>query len=384
MAVAPSIDLELFQILSEDGALIGERPSSLNDEALEAMYKHMRFLRLVDERMLTLQRQGRISFYGACTGQEAAVIGSGLALEPQDWVYPALREGGVALIRGFDFEDYVAQLFGNAADKTLGRQMPCHYTDRGTHFVSLSSPIATQLPQAIGTAWAMKLRGDEAVVIGYMGDGATSEGDFHVAMNLAGLHNLPIVLFCQNNQWAISSFSGFAGAERTTFAARALGYGLAGLRVDGNDALACYAAEQWAANRARANAGPTLIEFFTYRAEGHSTSDDPSGYRSAQEREEWPLGDPVMRLKNHLIAIGEWDEERQEKMDLEAAEHVKKVTKEAETNGILGHGLHHPFRTMFEDVFEELPWHLQEQANQAVRERETKFPEGLPAKGVQG
>jgi len=138
------------------------------------------------------------------------------------------------------------------------------------------------------------------------------------------------------------------------------------------------AMQRWAANRARANAGPTLIEFFTYRAEGHSTSDDPSGYRSAQERSEWPLGDPVMRLKNHLIALGEWDEERQEKMDLEAAEHVKKVTKEAEANGILGHGLHHPFRTMFEDVFEELPWHLREQADQAVHERKTKFPEGLP------
>ena len=157
----------------------------------------------------------------------------------------------------------------------------------------------------------------------------------------------------------------------------ALGYGLAGLRVDGNDALACYAAERWAANRARANAGPTLIEFFTYRAEGHSTSDDPTGYRSAQERTEWPLGDPVTRLKDHLIAIGEWDEDRQEKMDLEAAEHVKKVTKEAEANGILGHGLHHPFRTMFEDVFEELPWHLKEQSKQAIREREIKFPGGL-------
>ncbi|MEC8715198.1 MAG: thiamine pyrophosphate-dependent enzyme, partial [Pseudomonadota bacterium] len=188
----------------------------------------------------------------------------------------------------------------------------------------------------------------------------------------------PVILNVINNQWAISSFSGFAGSERATFASRAIGYGLAGLRVDGNDPLACYAAERWAANRARTNSGPTLIEFFTYRAEGHSTSDDPSGYRSAQERSEWPLGDPVMRLKKHLIAIGEWDEERQEKMDLEAAEHVKKVTKEAEANGILGHGLHHPFRTMFEDVFEELPWHLREQADQAVHERETKFPEGLP------
>jgi 2-oxoisovalerate dehydrogenase E1 component alpha subunit len=183
-----------------------------------------------------------------------------------------------------------------------------------------------------------------------------------------------VILNVVNNQWAISSFSGFAGGERATFAARGVGYGIASLRVDGNDALACYAAEQWAANRARANAGPTLIEHFSYRAEGHSTSDDPSQYRSAQERSEWPLGDPVMRLKNHLIAMGEWDEERQEKLDLDSAEQVKAATKEAEKNGILGHGLHHPFHTMFEDVFEELPWHLEEQAAQAIREREIKWP----------
>jgi 2-oxoisovalerate dehydrogenase E1 component alpha subunit len=182
-----------------------------------------------------------------------------------------------------------------------------------------------------------------------------------------------VILNVINNQWAISSFSGFAGAERTTFAARGLGYGIAALRVDGNDALACYAAAEWAANRARGNHGPTLIEYFTYRAEGHSTSDDPSGYRSAQEREEWPLGDPVTRLKAHFIAIGEWDEERHAAMDLECAERVKATTKEAEKNGILGHGLHHPFHTMFEDVYEELPWHLEEQADQAIRERIAKF-----------
>ena len=167
---------------------------------------------------------------------------------------------------------------------------------------------------------------------------------------------------------------------RTTFAARALGYGLAGLRVDGNDALACYAAERWAANRARANAGPTLIEFFTYRAEGHSTSDDPSGYRSAQEREEWPLGDPIMRLKRHLIGRGVWSVEQQEQMDKECVDAVKEAVKEAAKNGILGHGLHQPFETMFEDVFEEMPWHLREQADQADREREIKWPDAEASK----
>jgi 2-oxoisovalerate dehydrogenase E1 component alpha subunit len=164
-------------------------------------------------------------------------------------------------------------------------------------------------------------------------------------------------------------------SERTTFAARAIGYGIAGLRIDGNDPLAVYAAERWAADRARSNKGPTLIEHFTYRAEGHSTSDDPSAYRSAQEREEWPLGDPIMRLKRHLIALGEWSVEQHDAMDLELAESVKAATKEAEKNGILGHGMHHPFHTMFEDVFEELPWHLEEQAEQAIRERKIKWPQ---------
>jgi 2-oxoisovalerate dehydrogenase E1 component alpha subunit len=221
---------------------------------------------------------------------------------------------------------------------------------------------------------ASAIKGDSRIAAAWVGEGSTAESDFHAAVTFAAVYNAPVVFNVINNQWAISSFSGFAGGERATFAARAIGYGIAGLRVDGNDALAVYAAEQWAANRARANMGPTLIEHFTYRAEGHSTSDDPSQYRSAQEREEWPLGDPIMRLKQHLIASGEWSEAQQAEMDRELAEAVKTATKEAEKNGILGHGLHHPFKTMFEDVFEELPWHLEEQAEQAIRERRIKWP----------
>jgi 2-oxoisovalerate dehydrogenase E1 component alpha subunit len=174
-----------------------------------------------------------------------------------------------------------------------------------------------------------------------------------------------VILNVINNQWAISSFSGFAGAEATTFAARAIGYGIAGLRVDGNDALAVYAATEWAAERARSNAGPTLIEYFTYRAEGHSTSDDPTKYRSAEENAKWPLGDPIARLKQHLILIGAWDEDRQTAMDREVAEEVRAAQKEAESIGVLSDGLRqHPFATMFEDVFEEMPWHLREQSRQ--------------------
>jgi 2-oxoisovalerate dehydrogenase E1 component alpha subunit len=222
---------------------------------------------------------------------------------------------------------------------------------------------------------ASAIKGDTRISSAWVGDGSTAEGDFHAALTFATVYNAPVVFNVVNNQWAISSFSGFAGAERATFASRGMGYGVASLRVDGNDILAVYAAARWAANRARANCGPTLIEHFTYRAEGHSTSDDPGAYRSAQEREEWPLGDPIMRLKRHLVALGEWSVEAHQAMDAELVDAVKAATKEAEKNGVLGHGLHHPFRTMFEDVFEEIPWHLQEQAEQAMRERRIKWPE---------
>ncbi len=343
----------LVRVLGDDDKAHGPWDPKLDADTLRAMLGHMAMTRAFDERMFRGQRQGKTSFYMKCTGEEATSVSASMALAGDDMVFPK-------------------------GDKLKGRQLPIMYSSREHSFFTISGNLATQTPQAVGWAMASAMKGDSRIAATWVGEGSTAEGDFHSACTFATVYNAPVILNVINNQWAISSFSGFAGAERTTFAARALGYGLAGLRVDGNDALACYAAERWAANRARANAGPTLIEFFTYRAEGHSTSDDPSGYRSAQERSEWPLGDPVMRLKNHLIALGEWDEERQEKMDLEAAEHVKKVTKEAEANGILGHGLHHPFRTMFEDVFEELPWHLREQADQAVHERKTKFPEGLP------
>ncbi len=268
----------------------------------------------------------------------------------------------------------INQIYSNKGDKLKGRQLPIMYSSREHSFFTISGNLATQTPQAVGWAMASAIKGDSRIAATWVGEGSTAEGDFHSACTFASVYNAPVILNVINNQWAISSFSGFAGAERTTFANRAVGYGLAGLRIDGNDALAVYAATQWAAERARSNKGPTLIEHFTYRAEGHSTSDDPTAYRSAQEREEWPLGDPVNRLKKHLIALGEWSEEQHAKMDEECAQQVKAATKEAEKNGILGHGLHHPFRTMFQDVYEDLPWHLEEQAKQAKREREIKWP----------
>jgi 2-oxoisovalerate dehydrogenase E1 component alpha subunit len=216
-------------------------------------------------------------------------------------------------------------------------------------------------------------RADTRISAVWCGDGSTAEGDFHSALTFAAVYNAPVIFQVVNNQWAISSFSGFAGSERTTFAARAIGYGIAGLRVDGNDALAAFAAMQWAANRARTNGGPTLIEYFTYRGEGHSTSDDPGAYRAAEEYALWPLGDPVTRLKDHLIASSAWSDEKHEALILELSDFVKASQKEAEQNGILGHGLHHPMETMFEDVFEEMPWHLKEQCEQMLEEQRDKF-----------
>ncbi|NQX95426.1 MAG: 3-methyl-2-oxobutanoate dehydrogenase (2-methylpropanoyl-transferring) subunit alpha [Erythrobacter sp.] len=364
----------LVRVLGDDNKAHGPWDPKLDPETLRTMLGHMAMVRAFDERMFRGQRQGKTSFYMKCTGEEATSVASAMALASDDMIFPSYRQQGVLLVRGYPMIEMINQIYSNKGDKLKGRQLPIMYSSREHSFFSISGNLATQTPQAVGWAMASAIKGDSRIAATWVGEGSTAEGDFHSACTFATVYNAPVILNVINNQWAISSFSGFAGAERTTFAARALGYGLAGLRVDGNDALACYAAQQWAANRARANAGPTLIEFFTYRAEGHSTSDDPSGYRSAQEREEWPLGDPVMRLKDHLIAIGEWDEDRQAAMDKECADYVKATTKEAEKNGILGHGLHHSFHTMFEDVFEELPWHLEEQAEQATRERKIKWP----------
>jgi 2-oxoisovalerate dehydrogenase E1 component alpha subunit len=242
------------------------------------------------------------------------------------------------------------------------------YSSREHGFFTISGNLGTQFPQAVGWAMAAAIKGDSRIAMGWIGDGATAEGDFHAGMTFAAVFNVPVVLAVVNNQWAISSFSGIAGGERATFAQRAVGYGMAGLRVDGNDPLAVYAAVQWAAERARSNFGPALIEFFTYRAEGHSTSDDPAGYRPAGEAKAWPLGDPVERLRAHLIAIGEWDEERHVEMTAECDAAVRAAQKESEKLGILPEQGKDDVGSMFEDVYADVPWHLAEQRDQALDE----------------
>lgn len=364
----------LIRVLDEEHRAVGPWDPKLDPETLRRMLRVMALTRAFDDRMYRGQRQGKTSFYMKCTGEEATSVASAFALADDDMVFPSYRQQGILIARGYPIVEMINQIYSNRADKLKGRQLPIMYSSREHNFFTISGNLATQYPQAAGWAMASAIKGDNRIAASWIGEGSSAEGDAHAAFVFATVFNAPVVFNIVNNQWAISSFSGFAGGERATFAAKAVGYGIAGLRVDGNDPLAVYAAMRWAANRARSNMGPTLIEHFTYRAEGHSTSDDPSQYRSAQERAEWPLGDPIMRLKRHLVGQGEWSEEAHKAMDLELAEEVKAATKEAEKNGVLGHGLHHPFHTMFEDVFEELPWHLEEQAEQAIRERRIKWP----------
>ncbi len=364
----------LVRVLDEQHEAVGPWNPRLSPETLLKIFRTMALTRAFDERLYRAQRQGKTSFYMKCTGEEATSVSAAAAMQGDDMVFPSYRQHGILMWRGYPLVEMVNQIYSNAGDKLKGRQLPIMYSVPELSFFTISGNLTTQYPQAVGWAMASAIKGDTRIASCWCGEGSTAEGDFHSAMTFASVYNAPVILNVVNNQWAISSFSGFAGAERTTFAARALGYGIAGLRVDGNDALAVYAATRWAAERARANKGPTLIEHFTYRAEGHSTSDDPSAYRSAQESAEWPLGDPIHRLKQHCIGLGIWDEERHAAMDLELAEMVKAATKQAEKNGVLGHGMHQPFETMFEDVFEELPWHLQEQMAQALEERAAKWP----------
>jgi len=303
-----------------------------------------------------------------CTGEEAIAVAAQAALDRDDMHFPTYRQQGLLIARGYPLTEMMNQIYSNKGDKLKGRQLPIMYSDKAHGFFSISGNLGTQFPQAVGWAMAAAIKGDSRICMGWIGDGATAEGDFHSAMTFAAVYNAPVILATVNNQWAISSFSGIAGAERATFAQRAVGYGIAGLRVDGNDALAVYAAVHWAAERARSNGGPTLIEFFTYRAEGHSTSDDPSGYRPTNEAKLWPLGDPVERLKAHLLALGEWDEERHAAMTTECDADVRAAQKESEKLGILPEQGKDGIETMFDDVYAEVPWHLAEQREQALSE----------------
>ena len=370
----------LVRVLGDDHLAVAPWDPRLSPDRLRAMLRLMQLQRAFDDRMFRAQRQGKTSFYMKATGEEAIAIAATMALSRDDMCFPSYRQQGILLARDYPLVDMMNQIYSNRGDRLKGRQLPIMYSAKDFGFFSISGNLATQYPQAVGWAMASAAKGDSRIAAVWCGEGSTAEGDFHSAMTFAAVYNAPVIMNVVNNQWAISSFSGFAGGERTTFAARAVGYGIAGLRVDGNDPLAVYAATAWAADRARTNNGPTLIEHFTYRAEGHSTSDDPNAYRAREEYAAWPLGDPVLRLRDHLIAIGEWDDARHDAQAAQLTDTVKAAQKAAEKNGILGHGMHQPFATMFEDVFEHMPPHLVEQRDQMLAEQTRKFGDRNPAR----
>jgi 2-oxoisovalerate dehydrogenase E1 component alpha subunit len=359
----------IIHVLDREGEAVGPWAGLLSDTELLEGLRHMMTLRAFDARMQMAQRQGKTSFYMQHMGEEAVSCAFRKALLPGDMNFPTYRQAGLLIAGGYPLVEMACQIYSNEHDALKGRQLPVFYSSREHGFFSISGNLATQYVQAVGWAMASAIKHDSKIAIAWIGDGATAESDFHAALAFASTYRAPVVLNIVNNQWAISSFQGIAGGEETTFAARAIGYGLPGLRVDGNDFLAVYSVTQWAAERSRTGGGPTLIELVTYRGAAHSTSDDPARYRAKDDAEHWPLGDPILRLKAHLIKIGEWSEERHQALVSELEALVASSWKEAVTFGTMTEGPKLDADLMFEDVFKEMPENLRRQQALMRKER---------------
>src|SRR3989475_9811339 len=352
----------LVRVLDDDGRPVGPWVPTIDADRLRHGLRTMLKTRAFDARMMIAQRQKKISFYMQCLGEEAIAAAHSMALEPGDMCFPTYRQQGLLLTRDdIPMAEMMCQLMSNERDPMKGRQLPVMYSYKRAGFFSISGNVATQFIQAVGWGMASAIRGDTRIASAWIGDGSTAEADFHTALTFAHVYRAPVILNVVNNQWAISTFQAIAGGEATTFAARGVGFGIASLRVDGNDFLAVYAASRWAAERARANLGPTLIEWITYRAGPHSTSDDPSRYRPADDWEHFPLGDPIARLKAHLIAIGAWSEQQHVDAQKKLEAQVSAAQKEAERYGTLADGHTFSAATMFEDVYKDMPEHLRRQ-----------------------
>jgi 2-oxoisovalerate dehydrogenase E1 component alpha subunit len=354
----------IIRVLNRQGEAVGPWAPPLGHEALITGLRHMMILRAFDARMQMAQRQGKTSFYMQHTGEEAVSCAFRVALSPGDMNFPTYRQAGLLIAGGYPLVDMMCQIYSNEKDPLKGRQLPVLYSSKAHGFFSVSGNLTTQFIQAVGWAMASAIKGDSKIAAGWVGDGATAESDFHAALVFASTYKAPVVLNVVNNQWAISTFQGIARGGSGTFAARGLGFGIPALRVDGNDYLATFAVAQWAIERARSNLGPTLVEYVTYRAGAHSTSDDPSAYRPKHESEGWPLGDPIVRLKEHLIAVGAWSEARHVQAESEINAEVVAAQKEAERFGTLHAGGKPSARDMFEDVYAEPPPHLRRQRQQ--------------------
>ena len=362
-AAADTRDLvySLVRVLDDEGAAVGPWDPRLDADTLRRMLRDMMLVRTYDDRMYRAQRQGKTSFYMKCTGEEAVAVAAAHAMDRDDIFFPTYRQQGLLIAQEWPLVDMMCQVLSNEKDRMKGRQLPVMYSSKEAGFFSISGNLGTQYIQAVGWAMASAIKGDDKIAAAWIGEGATAESDFHAALVFASVYRPPVVLNVVNNQWAISTNQAVAGGESATFAMRAHGFGIPSLRVDGNDYLAVRAAAAWAIERARRNLGPTLIEWLTYRAAPHSTSDDPSKYRPKDETIAWPLGDPIERLKQHLIVIGEWSEERQVQLKAELDDEILAASREARSYGTLQDGPKASPAAMFEDVYKEMPRHLREQ-----------------------
>jgi 2-oxoisovalerate dehydrogenase E1 component alpha subunit len=360
----------LVRVLDAEGHAVGPWVPDADAALLQRGLRSMMRTRAFDARMLIAQRQKKISFYMQALGEEAIACAHALALEPGDMCFPTYRQQGLLISRDdIDIVELICQLMSNARDPMRGRQLPVMYSYKRAGFFSISGNLATQFTQAVGWAMASAIKGDTRIASAWIGDGSTAEADFHHALTFAHVYRAPVILNVVNNQWAISTFQAIAGGEATTFAARGVGCGIAALRVDGNDFLAVLAASRWAAERARRNLGPTLIEWVTYRGGPHSTADDPTRYRPADDWARFPLGDPIERLKRHLIGLGAWSDAEHEATRQALDAEVSAALKEAERHGgALIDGHVPPLESMFEGVYAEMPAHLREQMRQARAE----------------
>ncbi|PCI61697.1 MAG: 3-methyl-2-oxobutanoate dehydrogenase [Gammaproteobacteria bacterium] len=366
-----SVDIPILKILQQDGSVYdGAELPKIDQELATKVYKTLAFHRVLDERMVAAQRQGRLSFYMTALGEEATTVGGAAALEPQDMIMAQYREQGALMFRGFELEQFMNQMFSNEKDLGKGRQMPIHYGSNELNYMTISSPLGTQIPQAAGYAYGQKLQGLNAVTICYFGEGAASEGDFHAGLNMAAVHGAPVIFFCRNNGYAISTPSD-EQYKGNGIASRGVGYGIKTLRIDGNDILAVMKAVQWARAYALAENAPVIIEAMSYRLGAHSTSDDPSGYRTREEEAKWQANDPILRMKNWLLAQNWWDEAQESSLFEGLRDEVLAAVKVAEK-------IAKPeLRELVTDVYDDVPQHIEKQYQDLV-EHIKQYPDAYP------
>lgn len=365
--VALPVQDDLRRVLDDDGRpLPGARVPEIPDATLQKIFDTMLLVRIVDDRMMRLQRQGRLGFYMKSIGEEASHFAVA-PLRESDWIFPSYREQGAWFWRGYTIQQFIDQLFGNEGDPIKGRQMPVHHSASWLNLVSISSPVGTQIPQAVGAAYAAKVMGKDDVAMVFFGEGTSSTGEFHVGLNFAAVWKAPCVFLCRNNGWAISVPKEKQTAAKT-FAQKALGYGMPGVRVDGNDVLAVWAVASEAIERARAGEGPTLIEALTYRVQGHSSSDDPSVYRDPKEPEVWEKKDPMSRLRGYLRHRDLWSDAHEKEL---AERYNQEIT---DALAAADHKAAPPLDTMFDDVYQEQSWNLREQRDWLAHQGRSKNP----------